>query len=76
MSYRGIVIRDLNDGSGLLEVNGKQYSFDLEGLWQSAVAPEIGMPVDVTFNSDGAPESVRCAETPHPARRTVSPKHT
>ena len=59
MPERGMIIREPKDGSGLLAVNGKQYSFDLDATWTSNVAPEVGMPVDVTFNPDGAPESVQ-----------------
>jgi hypothetical protein len=71
-----MIIRDPKDGSGLLAVNGKQYSFRVDDMWHSEVAPEVGMPVEVTFNLDGAPESVQLAnrtQTPgkaaHPNRR-------
>jgi len=74
MLHRGIVIRDLKDGTGLLAVNGKQYSFDAVDLWHSSVAPEVGMPVDVTFDQEGAPESVCCADGGRPAPQSVSTK--
>jgi hypothetical protein len=71
---RGMIIREPKDGSGLVAVNGKQYSFALDGLWHSDAAPEVGMPVDVTFSPDGAPESVRCADRTHPPVQAVPPK--
>jgi len=42
----------------LLTVEGKQYSFLLEGMWRSEVPPRPGMAVDVGFDSDGAPAEV------------------
>jgi hypothetical protein len=71
---RGMIIREPKDGSGLLAVSGKQYAFVLDELWHSSAAPELGMAVDVTFNPDGAPESVQCADQTQPARSAVSPK--
>jgi hypothetical protein len=59
MAERGMIIRSPKDGLGLLAVNGKQYSFAVDGMWHSKVAPEVGMLVDVTFNGDGAPEVVQ-----------------
>ncbi|WP_263376049.1 hypothetical protein [Granulicella aggregans] len=58
MTKRGRVLRDTNIGPGLLTVEGKQYSFLLEGMWRSEVSPRPGMTVDVNFDSDGAPAEV------------------
>ncbi len=58
MTKRGRVLRDTNVGPGLLTVEGKQYSFLLEGMWRSEVPPRPGMAVDVGFDSDGAPMEV------------------
>ncbi len=58
MTKRGRVLRDTNIGPGLLTVEGKQYSFRLEGMWRSEVPPRPGMTVDVNFDTDGAPAEV------------------
>ena len=58
MTKRGRVLRDTNIGPGLLTVEGKQYSFLLEGMWRSDVPPRTGMTVDVNFDSEGAPAEV------------------
>lgn len=59
MTQRGRVLRDTNAGPGLLTVDGKQYSFTLEEMWQSELPPRPGMIVEVKFNDEGAPETVR-----------------
>ena len=59
MTQRGRVLRDTNSGPGLLAVDGRQYSFTLEEMWQSELPPRPGMMVEVQFNGDGAPEQVR-----------------
>lgn len=58
MTKRGRVLRDTNIGPGLLTVEGKQYSFLLEGMWRSEVPPRTGMSVDVNFDPEGAPVEV------------------
>ena len=58
MTKRGRILRDTNVGPGLLTVEGKQYSFLLEGMWRSEVPPRCGMVVDVGFNGAGAPAEV------------------
>jgi hypothetical protein len=68
---RGIVLRDIMDGFGLLAVDGKQYSFPSEGMWQSDVAPKVGMLVDVSFNSDGAPECIQAVSATQPAMHSL-----
>ena len=47
---RGKVLRDTNAGPGLVIVDGKQYPFQLEGMWRSEVAPRVGMIVEVAFS--------------------------
>lgn len=49
MKKRGKVLRDTSVGSGLLMVEGQQYPFTLEGMWQSEQAPRTNMAVEVTF---------------------------
>ena len=49
---RGRVLRGTNTGPGLLTVEGRQYSFTLEGMWTSEVPPQPGMTVDVQFEND------------------------
>jgi len=45
-------------GLGLMTVEGKQYSFVVEGMWHSEVAPQAGMLVEVEFDLEGAPERI------------------
>jgi hypothetical protein len=77
MAKRGIIVRDTKDGFGLLAVDGKHYSFLPEGMWRSKVAPKAGMLVDVTFNPDGAPESVQPVSATPPAEHSIPelPEH-
>ena len=58
MTKRGRVLRDTNIGPGVITVEGKQYSFLLEGMWRSEVPPRPGMTVDVNFDAEGAPAEV------------------
>ncbi len=58
MTKRGRVLRDTNVGPGLVTVEGRQYSFLLEGMWRSDVPPRTGMTVDVGFDAEGAPVEV------------------
>jgi len=60
MTRRGKILRDTHAGPGLLAVDGAQYPFHLEGMWQSDEAPRVGMVVDVAFDHENAVESVRC----------------
>jgi hypothetical protein len=51
MAKRGKVLRDANNGPGLLIVEGQQYPFALEGVWKSEVAPKTGQVVEVEFDA-------------------------
>jgi len=53
MSKRGTILRDANAGPGLVNVDGQQHQFNLEGVWKSAVPPKPNMQVDVDFGADG-----------------------
>ncbi|MBZ5572157.1 MAG: hypothetical protein LAO09_09810 [Acidobacteriia bacterium] len=53
MKKRGKVLRDTSAGPGLLMVEGQQYSFSLEGVWRSEVAPKPGMVVEVELDTGG-----------------------
>ncbi len=56
---RGKVLRGTGSGPGLLTVSARQYTFVLEGMWQSEEPPQPGMTVDVDFDADGAPIAIR-----------------
>jgi len=51
MAKRGKVLRDPNNGPGLLIVEGQQYPFALEGVWKSETAPKPGQVVEVGFDT-------------------------
>jgi hypothetical protein len=69
MKKRGRILKDTNSGPGLLSAEGVQYSFTLEGMWRSDYPPRPGMIVDVSFDSEGAPEAIWMAGD----RRLTSP---
>lgn len=50
---RGRILRDTSAGDGLVFVDGRQYTFRLEGMWQSGIAPKANMGVDVDFDEAG-----------------------
>jgi hypothetical protein len=53
MTKRGKVLRDPHTGPGLLMVEGQQYPFSLEGVWNSEIPPKPGLAVAVEFSSEG-----------------------
>ena len=53
MSKRGTILRDANAGPGLVNVDGQQHQFTLEGVWKSAAPPKPNMAVDVDIAPDG-----------------------
>lgn len=52
-TVRGRVLRDTNNGMGLLSVSGRQIPFSLEANWLGDIAPTIQMNVDVVLDSAG-----------------------
>ena len=58
MAKRGKVLRDPYSGPGLLMVEGQQYPFMLEGVWQSEIPPKPGLVVDVELDGDGKVQGV------------------
>jgi len=58
MSKRGKVLRDASTGPGLLMVEGQQYQFLLEGVWQSEAPAKPGLVVDVDFDPSGRITSI------------------
>ncbi|HEY1263554.1 MAG TPA: hypothetical protein VGF06_08525 [Terriglobales bacterium] len=59
MAKRGKVLRDATAGPGLLMVEGQQYQFSLEGVWQSEVPAKPGLVVDVDFDPSGKVTAIR-----------------
>lgn len=53
MKKRGKILRDTSGGAGLLMIEGQQFPFTLEGMWQSEQAPRTGMTVEAQFADDG-----------------------
>ncbi len=50
---RGKILRDSRTGPGLLMIEGRQYSFSMEGVWKSQVPPKPGLAVDVKLDRVG-----------------------
>lgn len=51
MKKRGNVLRAPRGGPGLLMIEGRQFPFSVEGVWQSELAARPGLLVDVEFDS-------------------------
>lgn len=58
MKQRGRVIQDANSGKGLISSGGKQYEFELAGMWKSDSAPKSGMVVEIELDSVGTISAV------------------
>lgn len=59
MIKRGRILRDANNGPGLLTIEGNQYSFTLEGMWLSEVPPKPGMIVEADLGAQDVLQSVK-----------------
>jgi hypothetical protein len=53
MKKRGKILRDSPTGPGLLMIEGRQYWFCREGVWNSEVPPKPGLTVDVKLGHAG-----------------------
>ena len=61
MRKRGKILRDTSTGPGLLMAEGQQYSFPLEGVWQSETPPRPGLVVDLDLGEDAVLEGLEGA---------------
>lgn len=52
MKKRGRIIRDTNNGPGLIGSEGSQYEFNLEGVWNSDLAPVINTVVEFELDEN------------------------
>ena len=50
MSNRGRILRDTNNGNGVIVADGKQYELILEKNWDSDAAPKVGMVVEIELS--------------------------
>lgn len=50
---RGRILRDTNNGNGLISVAGRQVPFTLETNWRGEIAPVVQMTVDVVLDDAG-----------------------
>ena len=55
---RGRILRDTNNGIGLLSVGDRQVPFSLEANWRGNIAPAIQMHVDIALDDTGNVVSV------------------
>lgn len=53
-TLRGSVIRVPGGQPGLIVANGRQWPFEIAGVWLSPVAPALNQTVDVTLDQNGA----------------------
>jgi hypothetical protein len=71
-SPRGTVIKVPDATPGLLLLNGRQYSFTLEGVWRSGVAPAPNQSVIVDLDSAGVPLSISVVDQQQIAREKLA----
>lgn len=50
---RATILRDTTQGEGLISIQGKQYSFNLQTHWRSDMPPNTGAKVDVWLDAEG-----------------------
>ena len=55
---RGRILRDTNNGIGLISLGGRQMPFTLETNWRGEIAPVVQMTVDVVLDDAGNVVSV------------------
>jgi len=69
---KGRVLRDTTHGEGLMSVEGNQYTFRLEGMWKSDIAPKVNMQVEVDFDDAGTVVAVRGIDPAAAAREQAA----
>jgi hypothetical protein len=69
---KGRVLRDTTHGEGLMSVEGNQYTFRLEGMWKSDMAPKVNMQVEVDFDDAGTVVAVRGIDPAAAAREQAA----
>lgn len=69
---KGRVLRDTTHGEGLMSVEGNQYTFRLEGMWKSDMAPKVNMQVEVDFDDAGSVVAVRGVDPAAAAREQAA----
>ena len=69
---KGRVLRDTTHGEGLMSVEGNQYTFRLEGMWKSDIAPKVNMQVEVDFDDAGTVVAVRGVDPAAAAREQAA----
>jgi hypothetical protein len=62
MRKQGKVLRDGQNGDGLISSQGEKYAFSLETHWKSDAPPQLGMNVDFEVDEAGALVSVVAAD--------------
>jgi hypothetical protein len=69
---RGTLIKVPDATPGLLLLNGRQYSFTLERLWRSAVAPATNQSVTVELDGAGALLSITVVDQQQVAKEKLA----
>src|SRR5579864_4614818 len=52
MKTRGKILREPGQGPGIVMIEGQQFRFQREGVWQSATAPKPGLVVEVDLDRE------------------------
>jgi hypothetical protein len=67
MKKQGNIVREPGDGPGLLMIEGRQYQFSLDGVWQSEAPPRSGQLVEVELRHESAVTAITPVPESHPA---------
>jgi hypothetical protein len=76
MKKQGKILRDPRTGPGLLIIEGRQYWFSLEGIWQSELPPKPGLSVDVKLDQAGKIVAITASESQFADRQSERPPQT
>ncbi len=71
-SPRGTIIKVPDATPGLLLLGGRQYSFTLEGVWRSAVAPATNQSVTVELDGAGMLRSITVVDPQQIAKEKLA----
>jgi hypothetical protein len=58
----GKILRDGQNGNGLISSNGEQYEFSIEKHWRSDTPPKLGASVNIEFDENGQLQLVKALD--------------
>lgn len=73
-TLRGTILRDTQNGPGLISAQGQQFIFDLQQHWRSDKPPVTGAKVDMDMSPDGQLGAVRAVDEAQLAKELAQEK--